>query len=440
MLKQVKSILVTGLIFWCLFPLPLKAQIKIDAPEVVNQQTYKNLVKKTLIGNGVLTGHFQVTAPNGSIALFNFNTDQDLVKEGLILSTGLATDVAGPNDTTNTSSEFYAVGDADLSKLIGRLTSDAVAIEFDFIPYSDSIGFYYFFASEEYPEYVGKGFNDAFAFLIRGPGYPYFTNIARLKVKPISIPITIDNVNFIRHSEYFISNHLKQDVKLLKPKNLQKELGEPEMLSEIEFDGMTTKLRATAKVVRGEIYRLKIVIADVGDMRYDSGVFLEKESFGAPSNRVADMDTVALLQKFAYHYRNDSVKLRKFVAEHPVLTKPDIPLLLADTLQLTVYFQSDSFYVDARQKKELKKAIGDLSAFEKVTAQVKAHTDSTGTFGYNKGLSKKRAYHTSTFLRSLGINSKKVDWVADKEPKTANATPEGRKKNRRVDITIIKQP
>ncbi|MGB0430565.1 MAG: choice-of-anchor L domain-containing protein [Bacteroidia bacterium] len=158
-----------------------KAQIIIDEPTLKTEQAYRELVKKTLIGSGVLTGHFEVKAAPSSIGLFEFD-ESELVTHGLILSTGDVKNIAGPNDTTNTSSEFFTAGDEDLANLIGRLNGDAVSIEFDFIPYADSVGFYYFFASEEYPEYVGKGFNDAFAFLIKVPtlGQTFSDNLISL--------------------------------------------------------------------------------------------------------------------------------------------------------------------------------------------------------------------------------------------------------------------
>lgn len=410
----------------------------MQAPDSASIKAYKGLVKKTLIGNGVLTGHFEVKAPIGSIALFNFNSDQDLVKEGLVLSTGSVEKITGPNDTTNTSTEFFGPGDEDLSKLIGRLTADAVSIEFDFIPYSDSIGFYYFFASEEYPEYVGKGFNDAFAFLIQGPGFPYYTNIARLQIASKSIPITIDNINFLSNKEQFITNHLETDRKLLKPKSWQKELGPPEMLNDIEFDGMTVKLRATAKVFPGEIYRLKIVIADVGDLKYDSGVFLEKESFSSPMSGVAGVDTTTLLQKFAVHYKDEPEKLEPFLAAHPSAKIAPAPVYV-DSVSLTVFFKSDSFLLDASDKMALEKALSGLSEGQRYKAIIKAHTDSTGDYQYNVQLSKKRAHSISKWLKQNNILSGKVDWVADKEPQTSNQLPEGRGRNRRAEVLLIRQ-
>lgn len=430
--------LIVALGLLCLLPKKSYCQIKVQAPDSVSVQAYKQLVKKTLIGNGVLTGHFEVKAPLGSIALFDFESEQDLVKEGLVLSTGSVDEITGPNDTTNTSTEFFGPGDEDLSKLIGRLTADAVSVEFDFIPYSDSIGFYYFFASEEYPEYVGKGFNDAFAFLIQGPGFPYYTNIARLQVAARSIPITIDNINFISNKEQFISNHLEQDRKILKPRSWQKMLGPAQMLEEMEFDGMTVKLRATAKVYPGEIYRLKIVIADVGDLKYDSGVFLEKESFGSPYSGVAGVDTTALLRKFADHYQDDPEKLEPFLAEYPEAKPAPLPVYV-DSVSLSIFFKSDSFLLDAKDKKILEDAVAGLSEGQRYKAVIKGHTDSTGSYAYNVQLSKKRAHSLSKWLMQRRITSSKVEWVADKEPETSNRLPEGREKNRRTEVLLIRQ-
>lgn len=417
---------------------PLSAQISIEEPDSKTVDIYKELVKKTLIGNGVLTGHFEVIAPAGSIGLFEFETEKDLVPNGLILSTGLVSEIKGPNDTTNTSTEFLSAGDKDLTNLIGRLTSDAVSVEFDFIPFSDSIGFYYFFASEEYPEYVGKGFNDAFAFLIQGPGYPYYTNIARLQIGPKIIPISIDNINFIVNKDEFITNHLKADKKIIKPKSWQKELNEPQMLNEIEFDGMTKKLRATAKVTPGEIYRLKIVIADVGDMRYDSGVFLEKESFSSPVSNVASSDSLNMLKAFAYHYRNDSTKLAEFTKAHPELKEEKKKII--DTVAFEVYFDNDKHDLEENHIKAITTYLANVGDINEYKVYLKAHTDSTASENYNLRLSQKRRATIYNYFNKEGIVVYSAEAYGETKPKYSNRTETGRGKNRRVEIILIRKP
>lgn len=417
---------------------PLNAQISIEEPDSKTENVYKELVKKTLIGNGVLTGHFEVKAPAGSIGLFEFETEKDLVPNGLILSTGLVSDIQGPNDTTNTSTEFLSAGDKDLSNLIGRLTSDAVSVEFDFIPFSDSIGFYYFFASEEYPEYVGKGFNDAFAFLIQGPGYPYYTNIARLQVGPKIIPISIDNINFITNKHEFISNHLKADKKIIKPKSWQKELNEAEMLNDIEFDGMTKKLKATAKVSTGEIYRLKIVIADVGDMRYDSGVFLEKESFGSPVSNVAASDSLQMMKTFAYYYKDDSTKLADFNKSYPKVIADDDVLI--DTIAFELYFENDEFDLDKSHINSITTKLAQVSNLSDYNVYLTAHTDSTASENYNLQLSKKRRATIYNYLIKEGIKVYSAEALGETVPKYPNRTEAGRSKNRRVELMLIRKP
>src|SRR5690606_8196735 len=80
-----------------------------------------------------------------------------------------------------------------LSQLVGgEATYNASVLEFDFIPYSDTVKFRYIFGSEEYREYVNTGFNDVFAFFISGPGYAGYQNIAKL---PNNTTVTIDNIN-----------------------------------------------------------------------------------------------------------------------------------------------------------------------------------------------------------------------------------------------------
>ena len=156
----------------------------------------------------------------------------------------------------------YGGGDADLDMDLGTpgLTMDACALEFDCVPVGDSLLFNFSFGSEEYPEYVGSSFNDAFAIYITGPGFLVPTNVAAI---PGGTLVSINNVNAGVNYTYF---HDNQD-----PPGQY-----------VAYDGFTTNLTAFAVVQPGETYHFKVVVADVADMVFDSGVFLEAFSFHSP--------------------------------------------------------------------------------------------------------------------------------------------------------------
>jgi gliding motility-associated-like protein len=145
----------------------------------------------------------------------------------------------------------------------GVNTFDAAVLEFDFIPTGDSVKFRYCFGSEEYPEYVNAGVNDAFAFFLSGPN-PAGGNYVNKNVALLpgtSTAVSIDNVNAGLNATYYRSN-----------------TGNP---INCEFDGLTTVLYALEKIVCGQTYHIKIAIADGGDGVWDSGVFLEGGSFSS---------------------------------------------------------------------------------------------------------------------------------------------------------------
>ena len=70
-------------------------------------------------------------------------------------------------------------------------------------------------------------------------------------------PVAINNINSGMNANYYIDN---TDGQL------------------IEFDGYTTEMQATVKVIPNETYQVKIVVADAMDAIFDSGIFLGIES------------------------------------------------------------------------------------------------------------------------------------------------------------------
>jgi gliding motility-associated-like protein len=143
-------------------------------------------------------------------------------------------------------------------------------MEFDFIPYSDTVEFKYVFGSDEYPEFAppnNSGYNDVFGFFISGPGIAGIQNIAKLPNNG-SI-VSINNVNAITNSTYYNFNGDGNTA----PYNSNPFY--------IQYDGFTDVLKAVSKVQCGQTYHLILAVADVGDGQWDSGIFLEANSLSS---------------------------------------------------------------------------------------------------------------------------------------------------------------
>ena len=120
-----------------------------------------------------------------AIGYFNGTNTTLGIDEGILLTTGTVLNTLdgphGPNNQSGAGMDNGAGGYPPLSNIIGGTpTFNASILEFDFVPYSDTVRFNYVFASEEYPEYVGSQYNDVFAFFISGPGIAGIQNMATL--------------------------------------------------------------------------------------------------------------------------------------------------------------------------------------------------------------------------------------------------------------------
>jgi gliding motility-associated-like protein len=207
---------------------------------------------QTIVGAGYAVSNVKVNCPSGAIGLFTSSGSNIGVGKGILLTTGQINIANGPNNNQGAGVNNGAAGDFDLSNLAGAATYDGCALEFDIIPACDTLKINYVFGSEEYPEYVNKQFNDVFAFFISGPGFTGLQNIAL--VPGTALPVSINNVNAGKNSQYYIDNTGG---------------------ATIQYDGFTTPLTALAKVTPCSQYHLKLVIADVLDGIFDSGVFIQ---------------------------------------------------------------------------------------------------------------------------------------------------------------------
>lgn len=220
------------------------------------------LVGNVLVGDGVQTRGITYTGHNRSIALFeNGDAAQLGLDKGIIISSGVAAEAKGPNNTLDNTRDMGYPGDPTLDKIAGLQTGDAGVLKFEFKPQTEEIEFKYIFSSEEYIKYVDRGFNDVFGFFISGPGITGEQNVA--KIPGSNVEVTIDNVNHKKNTQYFVMN---DDPNSDSYKYLQ-------------HNAQTVVLKANLTLKACEWYTIKLAIADVGDRDLDSWVFIGSKSF-----------------------------------------------------------------------------------------------------------------------------------------------------------------
>jgi outer membrane protein OmpA-like peptidoglycan-associated protein len=104
-----------------------------------------------------------------------------------------------------------------------------------------------------------------------------------------------------------------------------------------------------------------------------------------------------------------------------------------------VNFAFDSAKISPESGDILDKAVQALRDAPNVSVRIEGYTDSIGTEKYNLKLSQKRAQAVVDYLVDHGIDPTRLDPVGygESDPVASNATPEGRYKNRRVELEVI---
>ncbi|MCD4788518.1 MAG: choice-of-anchor L domain-containing protein, partial [Bacteroidales bacterium] len=255
----------------------LNAQINIlPGPDV----TPYDMVE-CIVGDGIAFDNVTFQGAAASRGIFTNGSATNIgMESGIFLTSGAGYVIPGPNSSASAGANNGMPGHASLNAITTATTYDAAVLEFDFVPESDTLRFKYVFGSEEYNEWVFTQFNDVFGYFVSGPdpmgGLYSDKNIAIVPGTP-NTSVTINNVNNgysppgvvpigpCTHCEYYSDN--TNGISL-------------------EYDGFTVVLIAWVHVVACETYHIKIGVADAGDHIYDSGVFIEENSFESPKIEV----------------------------------------------------------------------------------------------------------------------------------------------------------
>lgn len=258
---------------------------------VANTQTPAQLVQNVLLGFGVTASNISVngtplnsTNIQGNATFFDAAGTTFPIQNGVLLTTGNGVAAIGPNGsgsfTNNNPATPNVSTDPHLNAIANASPTNGIVLEFDFVPSGDTISFNYMFGSDEYPEFSPSTFNDAFGFFLWGPGISgpytlagYPAGGQNLAIIPgTTIPVTINNLGpgAGQYPAFYTNN-----------------LAGAAYGTAVQYDGLTTVLSANATVQCNQTYHIKLAICNVGDQSYDSGVFLQANSFSSEAIEVA---------------------------------------------------------------------------------------------------------------------------------------------------------
>ncbi len=437
-------------------------QVYSQALKVDTTFSAEQLLDKFFSGKGMRVSNARVTGGKQSICYFTIDTNVIGMKKGLLLSTGNVYDVAQENLSPKTSGLAWNTerkgykNDRDLNKVSHGRTFDHTALEFDFIPFNNSISFSFSFASEEYPEFAGSEFNDVFAFIISGGTYKK-KNLA--VIPGTKDPITVNTINHRKNPKLYINNNYffshppttshtspfsyiswffnvafnphKLDGVPWFPK--KKEKLNQALVSSIGFDGFTKVLKAGCEVVPGQVYHFKIAIGDVQDKVLDSGVFLEAGSF--ISEHDSALGPIPVIKASLSEATVDSLlSMAEFV------TVAELPTAIEAKFEITnINFDFDLSVIPDTSKTNLDALADYLNANKELKLSLTGYTDNKGSKKYNQNLSEKRAEAVTKYLVSKNVAADRMSYTGNsfENPIATNESDFGRALNRRVELMVI---
>lgn len=275
---------------------------------------------ETMFGDGIVIVSASYTGDKQAAGIYTNGTtvSPGVVPSdsGVILSTGKAAQITNAggeaNKSTQQSTDNKGVdGHAAMNKIAGVGTYDAAFLDATFIPEGDTLTMRLVFSSEEYPEWVDSGYNDAVGIWVNG-------QLLTLSVGDGTI--SIDNINQTTNANLYQDNSTGS--------------------LNTEMDGVTLVLTLKVAVIPGAVNTIRIGIADAGDDIYDSALMIVAES--VQTALIAHDDKVAVTTKgeaVVSLMDNDTITGRKdvaitHIADQAVKVGSEITLTTGERLRL----------------------------------------------------------------------------------------------------------
>lgn len=238
---------------------------------VITPENNPNLLAKALTGANLTLSNISYKGAAGAAGLFSKGVVSGLdIDSGIVLSSGQAQNALGPNVSGSKGTNNNQTGSADLTALAGAATYDANRLGFDFkflSPKGGDLSLNIVFGSDEYLEWVNRGFNDVFALYVDGANKAYVPGTHSI--------ISVDNLHSGKNSGFFVNN--------------------TGGAFNTEMDGFSKALHIEVFGLDANTHRLELAIADAGDATLDSWAFIHADAYNHPIKPVSEPKNVWLL-------------------------------------------------------------------------------------------------------------------------------------------------
>jgi outer membrane protein OmpA-like peptidoglycan-associated protein len=104
-----------------------------------------------------------------------------------------------------------------------------------------------------------------------------------------------------------------------------------------------------------------------------------------------------------------------------------------------IFFETNKYEIKPESGAELNEVVQLMKDNPTLHIQISGHTDNSGKAAENQTLSENRARAVTSYLVAHGVPQGRLSFkgYGDSKPVADNATPEGRAKNRRTELTVV---
>lgn len=198
---------------------------------------------------------------------------------------------------------------------------------------------------------------------------------------------------------------------------------------------------------------LKVKVTDLDDNPSQGEIitFINKQNQNAYEGITDDNGLFEILipkgHTYVVRYRNFGYDHQ--YAEHEIpnyegklVSKINVKYRLpSKTVLEDIFFEDDNTTLSAKSFNSLDKLVELLKVKQSMHIRLAAHSDGKGDANENRKLTQKQAESVMGYLVTHGIPAERLAVIGHggKYPMASNETPQGRAKNRRIEVEIVKK-